>query len=76
MSTNRSSRSLQIDLNQCIENVGGNRFTLVVIAAARAREISQNNRHSDKHEHIHTPLTAMLEIQNGKLGIEGVRKVR
>jgi DNA-directed RNA polymerase omega subunit len=71
-----ASRSSQIDINKCIENIGGNRFNLIIIAATRAREISQNNRHSHRHEHKHSPLTAMLEIQDGKLGIEGLLKVR
>jgi DNA-directed RNA polymerase subunit K/omega len=71
------SRGTEIDTTKCIENVGGNRFNLVLIASARAREISQQNRHSEKVEHLHTPVTALLEIQNGELGYnEGIRKVR
>jgi len=71
------SRGTEIDTTKCIENVGGNRFNLVLIASARAREISQQNRHSDKVEHLHTPVTALLEIQNGELGYnEGIRKIR
>ena len=70
------SRGTYIDTNRCVDNVGGNRFNLVIIAAARAREISANNRHSNRIEHLHTPVTALLEIQNGELGLEGIRKVR
>jgi DNA-directed RNA polymerase omega subunit len=70
------SRGVDIDTDQCVQNVGGNRFDLVLIAAARAREISQNNRESVRTEHLHTPVTALLEVQNGKLGYEGIRKVR
>jgi DNA-directed RNA polymerase subunit K/omega len=73
---NYTSRGTQIDTNQCVENIGGNRFNLVIIAAARAREIAENNRHSDKFHHLHTPVTALLEVQNGELGFEGIRKVR
>ena len=71
-----TSRGTTIDTEKCVENVGGNRFNLVVIAAARARELSQLNRHSDRIEHLHTPVTALLEVQNGELGFEGIRKVR
>ena len=74
--TNHDSRATLIDTNLCTENVGGNRFNLVLIAAQRAREISHNNHHSDRHEHIHTPVTALLEIQEGKIGIEYLEKFR
>jgi DNA-directed RNA polymerase omega subunit len=73
---NYTSRGTTINTEQCVDNVGGNRFNLVIIAAARARELSQNNRHSDKFHHLHTPVTALLEIQNGELGYEGIRNVR
>jgi DNA-directed RNA polymerase subunit K/omega len=73
---NYTSRGTTIDTEKCVKNVGGNRFNLVIIASARAREISENNRHSDKFYHLHTPVTALLEVQNGELGIEGIRKVR
>jgi len=73
---NYISRGIEIDTEKCVKNVGGNRFDLVIIASTRAREISQNNRNSDKIEHLHTPVTALLEVQNGELGYEGIRKVR
>jgi DNA-directed RNA polymerase omega subunit len=73
--TDNNSRGTEIDMEQCVANVGGNRFNLVLIATARAREISRNNRHSERKEHLHTPVTALLEVQAGKLGIEGLRKV-
>lgn len=70
------SRGVDIDTEKCVQNVGGNRFNLVLIASARAREISQANKNSDRHEHLHTPVTALLEVQEGKIGYEGLRKVR
>ena len=70
------SRGTFINTDLCVEKVGGNRFNLVIIASARAREIAENNRHSNRIEHLHTPVTALLEVQNGELGIEGIRKVR
>jgi DNA-directed RNA polymerase subunit K/omega len=73
---NYTSRGTTINTEQCVENVGGNRFNLVIIASARAREIAGNNRHSTRIEHLHTPVTALLEVQNGELGFEGIRKVR
>jgi DNA-directed RNA polymerase omega subunit len=69
------SRGTGIDTQQCVENVGGNRFNLVLIAAARAREIKRQNRESDKREHVHSNITALEDIQSGKVGIEYLKKV-
>jgi DNA-directed RNA polymerase omega subunit len=69
------SRGTTIDTDLCVENMGGNRYDLVIVAAARARELTMKNKHSDKFWHLHTPVTALLEVQEGKLTIEGIRKV-
>lgn len=70
------SRGTEVDLEQCVETSGGNRFDLVIMASARARELSQLNHHSERHEHRHTPVTALLDIQEGKVGREYLRKVK
>jgi DNA-directed RNA polymerase omega subunit len=70
-----NSRGTKIDTEKCVEKIG-NRFNLVIIASARAREIAQLNRHSTRHEHWHTPVTALLEVQSGELTLEDIRKVR
>ena len=70
------SRGTEVDTEKCIEAVGGNRFDLVLLASARAREISRNNHHSERHEHLHTPVTALLEVQEGKIGREYLMKVK
>lgn len=70
------SRSPQLNNDQCVKNVGENRFDLVLIAAARSREIKHRNKDSEKFEHIHSNVTALLEIQEGKVGREYLRKVR
>jgi DNA-directed RNA polymerase omega subunit len=69
------SRGIKIDTEKCVENIG-NRFNLIIIASARARELSQLNRHSTRHEHLHTPVTALLEVQNGELTLGDIRKVK
>ncbi len=71
-----SERSTSIDTNLCVENAGGNRFDLVLMASARAREIRRQHASSEKFEHVHTPVTALLEFQEGKIGPEYIRKVR
>ncbi len=71
-----SERSTTIDTDKCVEMAGGNRFELVLMAAARAREIRKQQASSTKFEHIHTPVTALLEFQEGKLDRSYIRKVR
>jgi DNA-directed RNA polymerase omega subunit len=70
------SRGTTIDTEQCVENIGGNRYNLVIIASARAREIAQQNRHSVQHAHWHTPVTALLEVQNGELDLSDIKRIR
>ena len=59
-------RTDRLDVEKCVVNAGG-RFDLVLIAANRAREIARQNRSSDKFEHAHPAVTALLEIQDGKV---------
>ena len=70
------SRSSLVDTDRCVTNVGESRFDLVLIAAARSREIKERNKESDKFEHLHSNITALLEIQEGKIGREYLKKVR
>jgi len=61
------SRGTDINTELCVENVGSNRFNLVLIATARAREIRRQNTESDKREHVYSIVTALQEIQSGKI---------
>ena len=70
---NYDSRGTEIDTTKCVEQVG-NRFDLVLIASARAREIRRRNKNSERFEHTHTPVSALLEIQEGKIGKEYLYK--
>jgi len=71
---NYDSRGTSIDTNKCVENVGGNKFDLVLAAAARAREIKRLNRNSKLFEHTHAVVTALLDVQEGKIGKEYLYK--
>ena len=71
-----SSRGPMLDTEQCVANVGQNRFDLVLIAAARAREIKQKHAFSDRREDVYPTMTALLEIQEGTIGQEYLKKVR
>jgi DNA-directed RNA polymerase omega subunit len=61
------SRTPQIDMEKCINNSGCNKFEMILLAAARAKQIRKKNPDSLKHEHTHAAVTALLEIQENKL---------
>ena len=68
------SRGPSIDTSKCVANVGG-RFDLVLIASARAREIARKHRFDEKTTQVNAPVSALLEIQEGKIGREYLKKV-
>jgi DNA-directed RNA polymerase omega subunit len=70
------SRGTSIDTEKCIENVGGNRFDLVIAAAARSREISRRHRLAEHTTQINAPVAALLDIQEGRVGKEYLKKVQ
>ena len=72
----QASRGTEIDTEKCVENAGGNRFNLVIMASARAREIRRQNRESDKFEHLHSNVTALLEFQNEELNSSYMKKIK
>jgi DNA-directed RNA polymerase omega subunit len=69
------SRGTDIDTEQCVENVGGNRFNLVLIAAVRAREIARRHRDAEKTTQVNAPVQALLDIQQGRVGVSYLKKV-
>ena len=76
MAIKKLSRGTSIDTEQCVENIGGNRFNLVLIAAARSRELARQHRHAENKGQLNAPVTALLEIQEGKIGAEYLKRVR
>ena len=70
-----ASRGTTLNNDMCVENIG-NRFDLVIVAAIRAKELARQHRHSERKEHINAPVTALLEIQEGKIGAEYLKRVR
>ena len=69
------SRGPEIDTDMCVANIG-NRYNLVIIAAHRAKEIKRQHKESMKREHVHSNLTALLEIQAGKIGPEYLKRIK
>lgn len=70
------SRGPDLDMDKCVENAGGNRFDLVIMASARAREIRRKNAESHRHEHTHSVVTALEDFQNGTVGAEYIKRVK
>ena len=69
------SRIGLLDNEKIVDNIG-NRFTMVVIASQRARELARQHRYKDDGTQFNAPISALLEIQNGEIGIEYIRKIR
>jgi len=69
------SRGPEIDTDMCVANIG-NRYDLVIVAAHRAKEIKRQHKESMKREHVHSNLTALLEIQAGKIGPEYLKRIK
>jgi DNA-directed RNA polymerase omega subunit len=63
-----------IDTDKCVENVG-NRFDLVLIAAARVRELRRG--HAKQVIGVNSPtITALQEIEKGLVGREYLKRIR
>jgi DNA-directed RNA polymerase subunit omega len=63
-----------LDTEKCVENVG-NRFDLVLIASARARELRRG--HQKMVSTVNSiPITALREVEEGYVGREYLKKVR
>lgn len=58
------SRGPSIDLEKCVAQ-SGNRYKLVIEAAALARDIKSKNKHSNRREHIFPQITALKLIEEG-----------
>jgi DNA-directed RNA polymerase subunit K/omega len=75
MNTKFLSRGPEIDTDLCTQIAGG-RFDMVLIASMRAKEIARTNRDSERFEHLHPVVTALLELQEGKIGREYLNKLK
>ena len=60
------SRGPTLDLDKIVQEVGINRFDLIIQASSRARQIRRLNQSSDRFEHTHPVMTALLELQEEK----------
>ncbi len=67
------SRGPDVDTEKCVA-VMGNKYDLVLAASVRAREIARKNRENPTY--VAGTVSALLEIQEGKIGREYLMKVR
>jgi DNA-directed RNA polymerase subunit K/omega len=70
------SRGTRIDTEKCIEQAGGSRFNLVLIATIRARELARKHKEAGYTTQMNAPVSALLEIQESKIGPEYLKKVQ
>ena len=70
------SRGPDIDTEKCVELVGGNRFNLVLIAAARAKEIGRKHREDERQDYPNSMVSALLDVQSGVVGAEYLREIK
>jgi len=71
-----ASRVGQLDNDKIVEMSGGNRFNLVIMAAARSREIRRQNKDSQKFEHLHSNVSALLDFQSGECDADYIKKIK
>jgi DNA-directed RNA polymerase omega subunit len=74
-------QSKDINVQKCVEQVGGNQFELILIAATRAREIANSRTIAQKaNPQLKYPVkivtSALEEVEQGKIGREYLNKVR
>jgi len=66
----------QNDTELCVKMIG-NRFNLVLVASQRVRELRRGSRPLvDNSNNSHPVVLALKEIEQGKVGIEYLNKIR
>lgn len=74
-------QSKDINVQKCVENIGGNQFELILIAATRAREIANTRSiaqrsNPDLKYPVKIVTSALQEVEQGQIGREYLNKVR
>jgi len=75
MHRQKQSRGTEIDTDLCVANCNNNRYDLVILASARARQIMRQHRESENPAHIYPIVKALLEFQTGEISIDAATKV-
>lgn len=69
MKAKRLSRGPQVDVQKCMKSMGGNKYDMILKAADMARDISQRNKLLKNWDEPSAAVTALLNIQEGRLDI-------
>ena len=69
------SRTPDVDIEKCVELIG-DRNLMVVIASARAKELQAKERHERSEHYRNATVDALLDIQNGVIDIDYIRKMK
>ena len=73
------SRGPEFDRDLAVSKMGEGMgmYEMVLAMSARAREIRRQNKGSTEYDLTHPVVTALLELQNGKVnGLDYFKKVR
>jgi hypothetical protein len=60
------SRTSIIDTEKCVQQAGGGRYDMILIAAQRLRELKRQHREDNKYI---TCIDALKEIQEGQVNL-------
>jgi len=71
----------KVNIDRCLDAFGGNRFHMILGAAARAREIASQRVFQERNGvkvlyENKANVTALIEIAEGKIGAEYLNKIR
>ena len=69
------SRTPDVDIEKCVELIG-DRNLMIVIAAARAKELQRAAKHRGDQVYRSATVDALLDIQNSVIDIEYLRKMK
>jgi len=61
------SRGPTLNMEKIITNAGGNKYDMILIAAAKGREIARKHLHSRSTEYCSPSVQALLDLQNTKV---------
>jgi DNA-directed RNA polymerase subunit K/omega len=75
-STPKPSRGPTVDHEKCLQQAGGNRYNMILIAAQRAREIARKHRVDERKDAPYPVVNALAELEAGAYGIEYLKKLR
>jgi len=69
------SRTPEVDIEKCVELIG-DRNLMIVIAAARAKELQRAAKYREDQVYRSATVDALLDIQSGVIDIEYLRKMK